>query len=168
MADPATQDEFHDPAPPESMKARNDIEDTEMDITPMIDITFLLLIFFIVASKMEEGANVPLPPAKNGVAMVMKECIVITVGEGSTDDTVAVYAADGDSAESLIDSSDVTAMQTALQEYVEEQLALDSRKTTIMIKGAAGVKHKHISTVAKAAARAAEITQMAWAVMETQ
>lgn len=29
-------------------------EDDEMDITPMIDITFLLLIFFIVCSTMEK------------------------------------------------------------------------------------------------------------------
>ncbi|MCP3692284.1 MAG: biopolymer transporter ExbD, partial [Planctomycetaceae bacterium] len=32
--------------------ARRREEDVEMDITPMIDVTFLLLIFFLVASKM--------------------------------------------------------------------------------------------------------------------
>ena len=36
---------------PESLKPRRQLEDTEMDITPMIDITFLLLIFFIVATS---------------------------------------------------------------------------------------------------------------------
>jgi len=51
---------------PETLKPRRQLEDTEMDITPMIDVTFLLLIFFIVASKMDESANVPLPPAAPG------------------------------------------------------------------------------------------------------
>ena len=32
-------------------------DDDEMDITPMIDITFLLLIFFVVASKMDPTQN---------------------------------------------------------------------------------------------------------------
>ncbi len=33
----------------------------------MIDIVFLLLIFFLVASKMDESAAVRLPPARHGV-----------------------------------------------------------------------------------------------------
>ena len=35
-------------------------EDVEMDITPMIDVTFLLLIFFLVASKMSADQAVAL------------------------------------------------------------------------------------------------------------
>mgnify|MGYP003325625382 CR=1 FL=1 len=32
---------------------RKKLEDAEMDITPMIDVTFLLLIFFMVTSTMQ-------------------------------------------------------------------------------------------------------------------
>ena len=39
---------------PEALKSRQQLEDTEVDITPMIDITFLLLIFFLVASRMSQ------------------------------------------------------------------------------------------------------------------
>ena len=39
------------------MPRKRRFDDAEMDITPMIDITFLLLIFFLVASKMDEGAT---------------------------------------------------------------------------------------------------------------
>ena len=166
MADDALPDEFAEPPRPEAMKARRELEDTEMDITPMIDITFLLLIFFIVASKMDEAANIPLPPAKTGVPIVVEECVIITVGPGDTADTAKVYAGDGDAPENLLDSSDISALEMALQEYVEEAVSSDPRKTTVLIKGAKGVKHKHISTTAKAAARVAEITQMAWAVLE--
>ena len=44
-------------------------DDSEMDITPMIDMTFLLLIFFLVASKMDRSNEVRLPPAEHGVAV---------------------------------------------------------------------------------------------------
>ncbi|MBC8350637.1 MAG: biopolymer transporter ExbD [Planctomycetes bacterium] len=167
MADETLPGELAEPPRPETMKARRALEDTEMDITPMIDITFLLLIFFIVASKMDEAANIPLPPAGNGFAIVLKTCVIITVGPGDTDDTAKIYAGDGDGGEAL-DSTDVNALETELQAYVEEQIGLDARKNTVLIKGAKGVKHKHISSTAKAAARVAEITQMAWAVTESQ
>ncbi len=45
---------------------RRPLEDAEMDITPMIDITFLLLIFFLVASRLDEDAPVELPTARYG------------------------------------------------------------------------------------------------------
>ena len=65
MASVTTIPEFEDlDERPEPMRPRDSLEDTEMDITPMIDITFLLLIFFIVSSKMDPSANVPLPAAK--------------------------------------------------------------------------------------------------------
>ena len=150
------------------MKRRRALEDTEMDITPMIDIVFLLLIFFVVTSKMEQGASVPLPVAKTGLPIVVKHCVIITVGPGDTDDLAKVYKGDGDAPENMIDSSDNNALETELQAYVEEQVALDDRKKTVLIKGAKGVKHKHIARTAKAAARVAEITDMAWAVMEVQ
>ena len=84
---------------PESLRPRRQLEDTEMDITPMIDVTFLLLIFFIVASKMEESANVPLPPAVTGHPVLVKQSVVITVGEGPDDATAAVYKGDGNRSE---------------------------------------------------------------------
>ena len=37
--------------------------DVDMDITPMIDVTFLLLIFFLVASRVAQDTEVTLPAA---------------------------------------------------------------------------------------------------------
>ncbi|MDA1051307.1 MAG: biopolymer transporter ExbD [Planctomycetota bacterium] len=166
MAEDALPEEFAAPPHSGTMKPRRALEDTEMDITPMIDITFLLLIFFIVASKMDEAANVPLPPAKTGKAILVKQCVIITVGPGDTDDTAKVYAGDGDAPENLVDSSDVDALEKALQDYVEEQVSSDPHKTMVLIKGGKGVKYKHVYMVGKSAARVAAITQMNWAVME--
>lgn len=41
-------------------------DDFELDITPMIDVTFLLLIFFMVASTMQPSAGATTPAAVHG------------------------------------------------------------------------------------------------------
>ena len=77
MASVTTIPEFEDlDDRPEPLTPRDSIEDTEIDITPMIDITFLLLIFFIVSSKMDPAANVPLPAATTGVVISVKSSII--------------------------------------------------------------------------------------------
>ena len=43
--------------------------DTEMDMTPMIDCTFLLLVFFVVGAKLDPDAIVQLPPARYGAGV---------------------------------------------------------------------------------------------------
>ena len=45
---------------------RKSDDETDLDITPMIDITFLLLAFFVMVSKMDPQLPVDLPPALNG------------------------------------------------------------------------------------------------------
>ena len=60
--------------------ARRPVEDSaEMDITPMIDITFLLLIFFIVCSTMSQSSAVKLPPARHGKGVDEQMAVIITV-----------------------------------------------------------------------------------------
>ena len=41
-------------------------EDVEMDITPMIDITFLLLIFFLVCSTADQETTIEMAKARHG------------------------------------------------------------------------------------------------------
>ena len=57
------EDEEDDDAVPPRAKR----EDEEMDITPMIDITFLLLIFFVVASKMDPSQTGNIPDAEERI-----------------------------------------------------------------------------------------------------
>ncbi|MEZ6059862.1 MAG: biopolymer transporter ExbD [Planctomycetaceae bacterium] len=42
------------------------IAEAELDITPMIDVTFLLLIFFMVTSTMQGTPDKDIPPAQTG------------------------------------------------------------------------------------------------------
>lgn len=48
-----------------SPSKRGDTE-MELDITPMIDVTFLLLIFFMVTSTMQPQTDLDVPSAKHG------------------------------------------------------------------------------------------------------
>jgi len=50
-------------------KRKQNPDDGELDITPMIDITFLLLAFFVVVSKMDPQQAVDLPRATFGVSV---------------------------------------------------------------------------------------------------
>lgn len=55
-----------------------------MDLTPLIDVVFLLLIFFIVASefkKNETVLNLSLPSSQSSTQMVKKEEIVIEISK---------------------------------------------------------------------------------------
>ena len=54
-------------------------EDAELDITPMIDITFLLLAFFVMVSKMDPTTAVDLPKAQYGFTVPEKNCVVFVV-----------------------------------------------------------------------------------------
>ena len=54
-------------------------EEAELDITPMIDVTFLLLIFFMVTSTMQGKPDLDVPPVKHGVGVDAGGVGVITI-----------------------------------------------------------------------------------------
>jgi len=170
MASVATIPEFEDvDERPKPLEPRTKLEDTEMDITPMIDITFLLLIFFIVSSKMDPSSNVPLPSATTGVAISVKSSIIITVGPGDTADGPAkVYRGDGIVPENAFDSGDLQSQEDAISSYIEDEIANDGRKTHVLIKASRGIKHREVARVTTAVSKPAEIKQIYIAVMEAQ
>jgi biopolymer transport protein ExbD len=134
--------------------------DGEMDITPMIDIVFLLLIFFLVASKMDPNSAVALPKARHGTAVVEKSSVVILVAEGSGDKAL-VTRENGDAF-----SDDLATQEDEIRDYVEKALA--SGKQYVLIKAERQVKQRHVSQVAKAIGLAPDAQQLYVAVMETK
>lgn len=116
--------------------------DDELDITPMIDITFLLLTFFLVASKMNEEAAVDLPKARNGGVVSAKDSVIILMKRG-TGDQAAVLRADG-----APFSSDMEQQNADIAEYVQK--GLDSGKKHVIIKAEGSVRHGEIGRVSEA------------------
>lgn len=63
-----------------SGRARRQPE-SELDVTPMIDVTFLLLIFFMVTSTMQQP-DLDIPPARHGVGIDARGVMLIQVQKG--------------------------------------------------------------------------------------
>jgi len=64
-----------DDAPSPGIKRKGNVQDTEMDMTPMVDVTFLLLIFFMVtaAFTLQKSLQVPKPNPDEPSAQVQDE-----------------------------------------------------------------------------------------------
>jgi biopolymer transport protein ExbD len=132
---------------------RRALDDSEMDITPMIDITFLLLIFFLVAARLDQDAPVELPPARHGSAVSVKSSVILTVAQGDGDQAL-VYTGDGKSPENLIDSGNLEMQEEAITQFVERELAAGNEKINVLIKAEKGVRHRDVSRVSTAVGKA--------------
>lgn len=143
---------------------RRKLDDTEMDITPMIDITFLLLIFFLVAARLDEDAPVELPPARHGTAVAVKSSAILTLAQ-SEGENADVYQGDGKAAERLISGDDLAAQESAVVSYIEEEIS--AGKTSVLIKAEKGVKHRDVARISNAVGKAGSGTLYV-AVLEVQ
>lgn len=117
--------------------------DGEMDITPMIDMTFLLLIFFILTSKMTGEKSYEVPPAKHGSSIATKNCVTITIQRGNGD-TPIVSKEDGG-----IFSDDPEQQAAEITEYVQLQLETGG-KTEVLIRAEGNVTAKQLKRVEQA------------------
>ena len=61
------------------VRRKRSLPDTEIDITPMIDVTFQLLIFFMVTSTMQGNPPADLPPSKSGGSIEVAKVINVVV-----------------------------------------------------------------------------------------
>jgi biopolymer transport protein ExbD len=113
--------------------------DEDIDITPMIDIVFLLLIFFIVSSKMNAEQAVDLPKARHGGVIAGKESVIIIMRRG-TGDQAEVLKSDGTKF-----SGDVEQQNVEIAEYVQK--GIDSGKKHVVIKAEGSVRHGEINRV---------------------
>ena len=124
-------------------------DDAEMDITPMIDITFLLLIFFLVASRMENQAAVDLPKAQYGNAVTQRNAVVLTVGVG-TGENARIYKEQGTIEGNLLTSTNLEDQAKEIAAYVREELMGDEPKSEVLLFAEKGVKHREVARVARA------------------
>lgn len=161
MTAPETE-HYVEPLDDAPLVPRREMDDTEMDITPMIDITFLLLIFFIVAAKLDEDAAVELPPARHGGAVAIKSSVIITVAQGESEQA-EFYAGDGKAAETQI-SGDPESQEEALVAYIEEEIR--AGKEQVLIKAESGVKRRDVARASAAVGRAGK--DLFVAVLEVQ
>lgn len=143
--------------------ARSAPQTAELDITPMIDVTFLLIIFFLVCStaSMQEAAE--LPPARHGTAVSPANCVIFTVVQESKGSPAKVYEGEGSDGIALPDDPE------ALEAHVVEAVSAGASrgKTSVLIKAGQTVKEGDVARVA-AAAKQVEGVRLYVAVQEVQ
>jgi len=132
-----------------------------MDITPMIDITFLLLIFFLVTSRPDESTRIDLPEARYGRGVSQRESITFSVLQGGLD-LAPVFLGDGRDPENQIDGD---ARKQADRIEAEVRKALNEGHANVIIKAEKGVPHREVARVSGAASRVEGI-RLHFAVLE--
>lgn len=123
-------------------------EEPKMDITPMIDVTFLLLIFFVVASKMDPQMAVDLPTTKHGDAIPEDDAVVMLVIADSIDDP-SIFRGLSKAPENRIMGS-IDEQEAAIRAYIEEELNGASPKRFVLIKAEREVRYRHMDRVYRA------------------
>ena len=147
---------------------RRPVQDTaDLDITPMIDVTFLLLIFFLVASNMAQSNPVDLPPARYGGGVSKRTSVIFTVADGGgPSGSAEVFLGDGKQGERLPD--DQAEQKRRITLAVEEGFLRDG-KTSVLVKAERLVRYREVSRVVAAAAAAeVEGLQMHLGVLEIE
>ncbi|MGC1275890.1 MAG: biopolymer transporter ExbD [Planctomycetaceae bacterium] len=123
---------------------RRKIDVGDLDITPMIDVTFLLLIFFMVTSTMKEPATADVPPARHGVGTDSGEAFVLTVTRPEGDEEATVILPD-DTRHSLADLRRNDALKTLVQAAVNGE----PPRTDIVINADRDLPHAVVREVSQ-------------------
>ncbi len=129
-------EEFH--APSVEFGANDIHHDDEMDMTALIDITFLLLIFFIVTSKLANEVTQPLPIARHGQLVATDKSIIICVRGGG--DSVVVTRKDGTLFSIIPDQQ-----AAEIEEYIQQ--GFNSGKTDVLIRADGSVPNGEVNRI---------------------
>ncbi len=119
--------------------------DDEIDFTPMVDIVFLLLIFFMVATKISRSPKVDVPHAFHGKNFVEKDFVIVVVKKGQND-AIDVLRMDGTSF-----SSDQDQRESEIGDYVEA--GLGEGKVQVLVKADGEVKFGEVERVRQSVAQ---------------
>jgi biopolymer transport protein TolR len=128
------------------VQRRRPQEDVQLDLAPMIDMTFLLLIFFLVCTLPEMHQAADLPPARHGVAVAEPQAVVITIADRGDGHALVYLDELGDSAPL---TGDPAAQQATVRAAVER--GLRAGKTTVLVKAERGLRHGEVAQIAAAA-----------------
>ena len=122
--------------------------DNEIEIAPLIDMVFLLLIFFLVTSTMDRQSSIDLPRTEYGVAVSERNATTVSIeGKGAN---IRVYLGDNFGGEPL---SDLTQPQEETIAQAVEAGYLEG-KTSLVIKADREVHTGEIARIIRAATNA--------------
>ena len=130
-------------------KRKRNPDDGELDITPMIDITFLLLAFFVVASKMDPQAAIELPKASHGVSVPEKAAVTLLI---TLEESGEYKIFKGKSENNPVVATEPEEVEDEIAQFVQNELGKNPEKTSILIKAAGEVKTGTVEMVRRGVA----------------
>ena len=137
-------------------RQRRMTDDDDLDITPMIDVTFLLLIYFMVVSQMDPGKQVDLPRADYGQSVASQNAIVVTLSQ-RPDGELLVYRGDGK--DDLIVAADVEDQEQAVATYVQQVRAAMPTADRVFLKAEGRVRHREVNRISRVIGEAIDLPQ---------
>jgi biopolymer transport protein ExbD len=125
-------------------------EHAEFDITAMIDLVFMMNIFFLVTFVTAALGEINLPAANHAVPLDGEKAVVLTVLAGRDPGSVIVYLGDGKQGTPLVEPDD---QATQIASAVEAGAARG--KTAVLIKAEKSIRLREMNRIALAASREA-------------
>ena len=120
--------------------------DAEFDMTAMVDLVFMMNIFFLVTFVGAMLSDINLPAAAHVKALDAEPATIITVLPGRTVSSVDVYLGDGKKGKPIQDPEE---QDSQIAAAVESGLA--QGKKSVLIKAEKGIRLREISRLAAAA-----------------
>jgi biopolymer transport protein ExbD len=123
-------------------------EDAHFDITAMVDLVFMMNIFFLVTWVGAALAEIDLPTARHCVPADTEQCVTVTVLADASGQAPLVYFGEARSSARSLDSPD---MDEQLRATVEREVR-DSKvpKDTLLIKAEKRVRLQDIARISAA------------------
>ena len=122
----------------ESFGRKKKKDEADLDITPMIDVVFLLLIFFMVTSTMQATPDKDIPPAKSGTnanAAAFKDLTILAPQSSGADGEI------------VFDGNTMTLDQLKAELIQMVNLSLEGQDLQVMIYAERDVKSGFVGEV---------------------
>ena len=132
----------------DSLIARNPLEDgAEFDITAMIDLVFMMNIYFLVTFLTAAMGEINLPSATHVAPLDADTAVALTVLGSLDGESIIVHLGDSADGEEIRDAD---AQEERIRQWVEQ--GVQEGKTAVLIKAEKKVRLRHLFRVSSAAA----------------
>lgn len=130
-------------------------EEAAMEMAPMIDVTFLLLIFFMLTNSLANPAAMDVPAAVHGRGVTLEgQQLILVDQDGRT------YLGNAPSPEAAADSLD------ALVKEVAENARTSRQPLEVILSAHRNAKHRHVRKLVEGLAKIGELGPIRLAVEE--
>jgi biopolymer transport protein ExbD len=119
----------------ELVARRSDEETPEFDITAMVDLVFLMNLYFLVTFLTVALGEMALPPADHAVALDADTAVVLSLARSLDGQSVMVYLGDGQKGDAI---EGVEEQEQRVQAAIEEGVA--AGKSAVLLKAESKVR----------------------------